>query len=333
MLLEEGWDEAFSDAVWPEALLAAVRRDAGALSSQRAVATLRAWQADARGRDPERQKIALEWLSLVGEALSSPDPSEVTVAKVPEATRTGRLVDSTESEVRALSPRNSSEDPGWMEREEGVTDALVQGQLLAFQNPPPEDSFESAAFTGPVPSRPPPLPASFDEDRSTPTPRSEVRPPPLRSGQKRKTAPPPLPRPDSESSPARVPPKPGSVRRSPMSQSPQPRRPRASQVQVRTLYTAISSLCRELLPLAPERRSRRFWSYWRDVSGDRGVRREFVEALLRRTDDFRELTSELIAEALGVDLGSVRSVVEKLEAHSGEIEDATIRLKSVQEED
>jgi hypothetical protein len=330
MLLEEGWDEAFSEAVWPEALIAAVRRDAGALGSRRAIATVRAWQADARGSDPQRQKSALEWLSLLGEALASPDPSEVTVSKVPEPTRAGRLVD-TDALVRAHHLDLSSLE----DHEEGVTDALVHGQLLAFQNPPPEDSFESAIVpAAPVP-QPPPIPASFlDEDPKTPTPRSEARPPPL--PEKRKSEPPPLPRSESEPRPKRLPPKPGKVRRSTVEPS-APRRPRASLVQVRPLYHAIAPLCRELLPLSPERRSRRFWSYWRDVSGDRGVRREFVEELLRKSHDFTELVSELIAEAQAVDPHSVRTILEKLEpsgvAQGVETEDATLRLKSRSEED
>lgn len=96
--------------------------------------------------------------------------------------------------------------------------------------------------------------------------------------------------------------------------NPRPPKPRASIVRVRALYTAILPLCAELIPLSVERRSRRFWSLWREASGDRGVRREVVEAVLAKSRDVRTLASELIAEVQAVDLDSVRAMIERVEA-------------------
>jgi hypothetical protein len=92
------------------------------------------------------------------------------------------------------------------------------------------------------------------------------------------------------------------------------KKPRAAGPQVLSLYGTIAPFCRELVPLSPARRARRFWSLWREVSGDRGVHREPVDQLLARPDlDFRTLVVGLIAEVQGVDAESVRAVIEKVE--------------------
>lgn len=115
----------------------------------------------------------------------------------------------------------------------------------------------------------------------------------------------------------RLPPKPGVIRRSTVPPPPaKEEKPRASMLQVRALYLAILPLCRELVPLSYERRSRRFWAHWREVSGDRGVRRDTVDELLRSTRDVKTLTSELIAEVQGVDADSVRSLIDRIESES-----------------
>ena len=98
---------------------------------------------------------------------------------------------------------------------------------------------------------------------------------------------------------------------------PKPKRPRASLVQVRTLYNAILPLCRELVPLNAERRARRFWAFWREASGDKGVNSEFVEQLLTQATSERTLVSELIAEVHGFDADSVRVLVGKIEEELG----------------
>lgn len=120
---------------------------------------------------------------------------------------------------------------------------------------------------------------------------------------------------DSKSAQHGVPPKPGIVRRRAMSlRRETPARPRAAMQQVRALHTVVQPLCEELIPLSVERRSRRFWARWREVAGDRGVRREFVEDLLQSANDVRTLVCELIAEVQTVDLKSVYALVERIES-------------------
>lgn len=133
--------------------------------------------------------------------------------------------------------------------------------------------------------------------------------------------PPPLPMSDLEESKGqgRLAPKPGIVRRRALSAAPRkdsPARPRAAMQQVRALYAVVSPLCEELIPLSVERRSRRFWARWREVAGDRGVRREFVEDLLQSAHDVRTLACELIAEVQTVDVKSVYALVDRID-HGG----------------
>jgi hypothetical protein len=71
------------------------------------------------------------------------------------------------------------------------------------------------------------------------------------------------------------------------------------------LAATLRPLAEEIVPLPHQRRPRRFWARWREVAGDRGVRRDFVEALLRDVDTVEALLSELIGEVQGVDPGSV----------------------------
>jgi len=111
----------------------------------------------------------------------------------------------------------------------------------------------------------------------------------------------------------RLAPKPGVIRRSShgarKTSSP---RPRAAMHHVRTLHGLLLRFVEELVPLSYERRSRRFWARWREVAGDRGVRREFVEELLKTATDTRTLICELIAEMQSADPGSVYQLVDKL---------------------
>ena len=93
-------------------------------------------------------------------------------------------------------------------------------------------------------------------------------------------------------------------------------RPRAAMHQVQGLYSALMPFAQELIPLAFERRSRRFWARWREVAGDHGVRRPVIEELLRTSTDAKYLVCELIAEAHSVDPASVAVLVEKLGATS-----------------
>jgi hypothetical protein len=146
-------------------------------------------------------------------------------------------------------------------------------------------------------------------------------------------------------------PKPGIIRRSTKSRRLQSSpRPRAAMHHVRALYFVLMPFAGELIPLSYERRSRRFWGRWREVAGDRGVRREFIEDLLRAANDARTLVCELIAEVQTVDIRSVYALVEKME-QSGELEDlngspvgtpdrqrgplvgASVRVEGVRDED
>lgn len=111
----------------------------------------------------------------------------------------------------------------------------------------------------------------------------------------------------------RLAPKPGVIRRSSHSHrgSSAPR-PRAAMHHVRALQGLLSNFVEELVPLSYERRSRRFWARWREVAGDRGVRRDFVEELLRTATDSRTLLCELIAEMQSADPKSVYQLIDKL---------------------
>lgn len=91
-------------------------------------------------------------------------------------------------------------------------------------------------------------------------------------------------------------------------------RPRAAMHHVRSLYATLKPFADELMPLAFERRSRRFWARWREVAGDYGVRRPFVEELLRTSDDANALVCALIAEVQAVDPASVADLIERLDA-------------------
>ncbi len=124
-----------------------------------------------------------------------------------------------------------------------------------------------------------------------------------------------------ERGPSRLAPKPGVIRRrSTRARRPvtAPPKPRAAMHHVRALYGLLVPFASELIPLPYERRSRRFWARWREVAGDRGVRREFIEDLLRDAKDTRQLVCALISEVQSVDLKSVHRLVEKLES-SGDV--------------
>lgn len=116
----------------------------------------------------------------------------------------------------------------------------------------------------------------------------------------------------------RLAPKPGVIqRRATRSRPSQASRPRASMQHVRPLYAVLKPFVDELLPLAVERRSRRFWARWREVAGERGVRREVVEELLESIQDPRTLLAELIAEVELADPKSVHLLIDRLEAAGG----------------
>lgn len=90
-------------------------------------------------------------------------------------------------------------------------------------------------------------------------------------------------------------------------------RPPAAAAQVEAMASTLIPLVEELIPLARPRRSRRFWARWREVAGDLGVRRTFVENLLSTVDAPIKMLAELIAEAQGVDTQSVIEHLDHLE--------------------
>jgi hypothetical protein len=202
---------------------------------------------------------------------------------------------------RALSRRALEGRAGSALDTQGMPKIEPAGAVSAefVEDEPPTTAIPVAAIRGPSAAPrplPPPLP-----------PASTVAPPAAPSSADR-----------------RGPARPGVVRRTP-GQTPEPARPRAALVQVRALYSAILPLCRELVPLSPERRARRFWTHWREASGDRGVRREVAEQLLESARDVRGLASALIAEVQSVDLDSVRALVERLDAEAELTEGLPVR--------
>jgi hypothetical protein len=120
--------------------------------------------------------------------------------------------------------------------------------------------------------------------------------------------------PPSDDAGSRLAPKPGIVKRRAVSRRDSPARPRAAMQNVKALHAVVLPFCEELIPLSVERRSRRFWARWREIAGDRGVRREFVEELLQSANDTRTLVCELIAEVQNVDVKSVYTLVSKIES-------------------
>ena len=91
-------------------------------------------------------------------------------------------------------------------------------------------------------------------------------------------------------------------------------RPRAARASVLSLLRTLRPLVEELISLPASRRPRRFWGRWREVVGDRGVRRAFVESILYEVDDAYTLACELIAEVHQVQRESVYALVAEIEA-------------------
>lgn len=245
----------------------------------------------------ERSAERSEDRSRVGRALAdraSPEPApslRLERAAAEPSARPERALSRRALEGRAGSALDTQGMPK-------IDPAAAVSEEFA-EDEPPTTAIPVAAIRGPsVAPRPlpPPLP-----------PASTVAPPALPSSADR-----------------RGPARPGVVRRTP-GQTAEPARPRAALVQVRALYSAILPLCRELVPLSPERRARRFWTHWREASGDRGVRREVAEQVLESARDVRGLASALIAEVQSVDLDSVRALVERLDAEAELTEGLPVR--------
>ena len=361
------WADRIPEAVWPEAMVSAIRHDVGALATPRVIETLRRWRADlAQTEDQAKRRLAKQRLRAIGHALIEADDELPT--RMSEDLNAEALEPDTDSAVRAYRAdddananpfvppsRRLSTKPrpvlkaadearaGERSRRKKAFNQLGEAAVEAPQEGPTR--FAPEVATTALPAAPqetmntPPIVAAYQveaprsfEDGSEhptravpiPTPTSERQMPQRRDSSearpsaKQPTAPPPPPAPSGiHPSAAHVPlaPKPGVVQRSGLSSPAEPpRRPRASILQVRALYRAIIGFCEELAPLSYERRSRRFWAHWREVSGDRGVRRTLVEETLGSAEDARDIANALIAEVQSVDPDSVRDLLLKIEA-------------------
>ena len=201
-----------------------------------------------------------------------------------------------------------------------VADPIGTPEVVEAYRDPGAPSFADASEHPTRAAPMPTLPPGDDED-DDPSPANRSIPPP----------PPPMSRVVRVTTSDRNQPKPhGVVQRSAL--QPQleltPPRPRASIMQVEPLYRAIEGLCHELVPLSTERRSRRFWTHWRERSGGKGVDRENVEALLCSCTEARALAAKLIAEVHDVDPNSVMALLDKLDDVS-RAPDAPQRVGSV----
>ena len=352
--LPEGWDDSIPETLWPDAIIACVRMDLGALASPRVITSLIAWRKALRfSKDPMVREEARRRLRGVCAALMGEEESGSVEEKLA----------ITDSAVRAFVNSVASG-----RGEDQTVDAYdLEAEQAGLRRP----VVVSTPLGGAAPVEEPreaPTGASdrlAAETRAIDGPglgslREALRDDERRRSEKRRTPPPPPPRdassmlgavPDAEGVLAEGPTTAMSVskiapelrdpkRRSELRQDaarpevsgvvkvtgvrrtgqhaeppppPAPPKPRAAIAQVRALYSAVIGFCEELIPLSYERRARRFWAHWREVSGDRGVRRELVEELLKTSNDAASLVSGLIAEVQNVDLESVKALVAKIE--------------------
>ncbi len=177
----------------------------------------------------------------------------------------------------------------------------------AVHLPPIADLIEPDAPEPTVMAGAPPPPTLSDPDRTYLL--SPQESPGLSSLRRRSVTTPPSSEPKDLSQ--GLAPKPGVIRRR-VTAPKSAQRPRAAMQHVRMLHGTLLPFAEELIPLAVERRSRRFWARWREVAGDRGVRRDFIEDLLKSAHDVRTLVCELIAEVQSVDPASVYVLVDRL---------------------
>lgn len=242
-------------------------------------------------------------IDLPDEVLAKRADSVLKGLNLPDLGRLDSDFDNLDAALDRLdsNPRLDS-DPGGTE----MAAAPIPAPL--FKNDPPGDAAEGETFALPLNQQPPSivddLKLSFTDDEE------EEQPEPLT----------PMDAPKREYSLA---PKPGVIRRrsGKSRRAHSSPRPRAAMHHVRALYAVLTPLAGELIPLQYERRSRRFWARWREVAGDRGVRRDFIEDLLRSANDVRTLVCELIAEVQTVDVRSVYALVDKMK-QTGELEEA-----------
>lgn len=338
-------------------MIAAVRTDAGALASPRVIETIRRWQERARDAgDPDAQRAAKQRLRAVAAAIArdgAPERIPSSFAGDGDATEAADGIEDVYT-VDSYRPGDPPDDP--LEPGDG-SDTTPKQEV--FRAPPSREFAEEDekpttlrdSGANPVASRSPGLYRAARID-------------PFKDEDEKPTAPIPMPKlPDAGAAEnadpqagARLAPKPGIVRRHSPRIAPKKDsldRPRAAMQPVKALYAIVLPLCEELIPLGVERRSRRFWARWREVAGDRGVRRDFIDALLVNANDLRTMVCELIAEVQTVDLNSVHALVQKIEAdeapspprparppksgatqdrHRGPVVGAEVRVEGVEEE-
>lgn len=268
----------------PRAVLRAADRDAAPRSEQR-----KKRRRKRRRRDPVSSAPPAK--DSNGDLNKDSKPTPEAVPDLP--TRAGEKLDAR---TRALSGL------------EALRKELDESTADPQDTPPLVPAYDAAGFEPPPSFEPPPV---FEDVSEQPT-RAMPIPDVLSS-----SAPPPPPDAAHDSdAPPQMPPPRGVVQRSRIQlheDDDEPALPAASMLKVKPLYTAILPLCRELVPLPIERRSRRFWTHWRDVSGNKGVRRAAVEALLAQAGDADGMAAALIAEVQSVDPQSVQVLLARIE--------------------
>jgi hypothetical protein len=229
-------------------------------------------------------------------AFSDEDEKPTASIAIPEEMQRRNAAENADSDGKVRAP---SEDTSDVQRNRSTIDDEVH-----------EESAEERTVAS---SDGPKVIESGLRDRAqTPTPVQSAAKAP---SQPQAPLPPASPPPDDDGNTSRLAPKPGIVRRRAISRKRESQvRPRAAMQQVKALHAVVLPLCEELIPLSVERRSRRFWARWRELAGDRGVRRGFIEDLLQSANDVRTLVCELIAEVQTVDVKSVYTLVQKIEA-------------------
>ena len=305
--LPDDWDKPIPDALWPETLLSAIRHDIGALTSPRVIETLNQWREDLSSPDRATQREARRRLRAAGEAMLgtpqlpddpvSQDNSDIfTVEAFPKPPPTRAL--PKQPEPRHSKSRVSFISPAFAENEPPTTHIPLPAIGV-------DDAPHVADSEGTVDAMPPEARAARATENDKPTthlPWPEGEPPAVSHPAVSQKDPVARHRPVAKPATERP-----SVR--PTSRP----RPRAAMHHVRSLYSVLMPFAEELIPLAFERRSRRFWARWREVAGDHGVRRAFIESLLRTSTDAKGMVCDLIAEVHSVDRDSVAQLVDRMD--------------------
>jgi hypothetical protein len=122
--LPKGWDEPIPEAIWPEALISAVRSDLGALASPRAIETLRRWKEEARASaDPRIQREAKRLLNAIAKAMLAEEPPEPPTPHFEiDAISTNVAQDSSVQDAFTVDSIRTDTPPREPGRPEGILD-------------------------------------------------------------------------------------------------------------------------------------------------------------------------------------------------------------------